>query len=157
MHCIPFNCFMHVFDFYTLSLCSLCVELPYGWFSVHTHSHHCSLRCEIKLSYWAQPLLNFFCSQCSALFHLHDFSQSFQLTQSTCTCPHEHTHTHTHCKIYHSLMMMAPHTHTLLICLYSVEQLMRPLILLSISVSHSVNVFFESSHMKLFFCLGSVA
>ena len=25
----------------------------------NTHSHHHSLRCEIKLSYWAQPLLNF--------------------------------------------------------------------------------------------------
>ena len=56
----PFNCFMHVFDFYTLSLCSLRVELPYGWFSVHRHSHHRSRRCEIKLSYWAQPVLNFF-------------------------------------------------------------------------------------------------
>ena len=59
--CIVFHSTaMHVFDFYTLSLCSLRVELPYGWFSVHTHSHHRSLRCEIKLSYWAQPLLNFF-------------------------------------------------------------------------------------------------
>ena len=56
-----FNCFMHVFDFYTLSLCSLRVELPCGWFSVHRHSHHRSRRCEeIKLSYWAQPLLIFF-------------------------------------------------------------------------------------------------
>ena len=41
-----FNCFMHVFDFYTLSLCSLRVELPCGWFSVHRHSHHHSRRCE---------------------------------------------------------------------------------------------------------------
>ena len=40
--------------------CSLRVELPYGWFSVYRHSHHRSRRCEIKLSYWAQPLLNFF-------------------------------------------------------------------------------------------------
>ena len=56
-----FNCFMHVFDFYTLSLCSLRVELPCGWFSVHRHSHHRSRRYEeIKLSYWAQPLLIFF-------------------------------------------------------------------------------------------------
>ena len=107
MHCILFNCFMHVFDFYTLSLCSLRVELPYGWFSVH--SHHRSLRCEIKLSYWAQPLLNFFLFAMLSFVPL-DFSQSFQLTQSTCTCPHGHTHTHT-VKIYHSLMMMA-HTHT---------------------------------------------
>ena len=52
--------FMHVFDFYTLSLCSLRVEFPYGWFSVHRHSHDRSRRCEIKLSFWAQPLLNFF-------------------------------------------------------------------------------------------------
>ena len=28
-----------IFDFYTLSLCSLRVELPYGWSSVHTHTH----------------------------------------------------------------------------------------------------------------------
>ena len=60
MQYIPINCFMHVFDFYTLSLCSLRVELPYGWFSVYRHSHHRSRRCEIKLSYRAQPLLNFF-------------------------------------------------------------------------------------------------
>ena len=40
--------------FYTLPLCSLHVELPYGWFSVHTHH---SLRCEIKVPYLAQSLL----------------------------------------------------------------------------------------------------
>ena len=56
-----FNCFMHVFDFYTLSLCSLRVEIPCGWFSVHRHSHHRSRRWEeMKLSYWAQPLLIYF-------------------------------------------------------------------------------------------------
>ena len=56
--CIVFH--LTALCMYSLSLCSLRVEPPYGWFSVHGHSHHRSLRCEIKLSYWAQPLLNLF-------------------------------------------------------------------------------------------------
>ena len=125
MHYIPFNCFMH--DFYTLSLCSLRVEPPYGWFSVHRHSHHRSRRCEIKLSYWAGTTLTKLlfvryaqlCSTCMTICSSH------RVHVHALTDTHTHTHTHTHCKIYHSLVMMA-HTHSLSLSL-------------SLSLSHRYN------------------
>ena len=94
-----FNCFMHVFDFYTLSLCSLRVELPYGWFSVHRHSHHRSQRCEIKLSYWAQPLLNFILFAMLSFVPLARLFSKFLAHTEYMYMPsrtHTHTHTHTH-------------------------------------------------------------
>ena len=53
--------------FHLTALCMYLISIPcpfalcvWSWFSVHRHSHRRSRRCEIKLSYWAQPLLNFF-------------------------------------------------------------------------------------------------
>ena len=62
------TCTCNIFHLTALCMYLISIPCPFApcvWSflmagSLYIHSHHRSRRCEIKLSYWAQPLLNFF-------------------------------------------------------------------------------------------------